>query len=410
MPTIPTGQLERELRALYLRWVMGLSVDSAHMDVKIKSFQSQSEALIARLGGRVAALGALGDFPAPKLLELSPFAGKIYDEMQLATIQAGMLTGLSSKEAAQAMFRAGMDKSYRKLERLARTETTNAYWQNAFNSIADLPALVMVWGSEDGPRTCPWCRERDGMVIDGSGVRDHPNGRCTPIPTLRSQVDYKGSVSQDGSIFWDEAWGNAQPASVAAPVTTEPDFSQLSGQDNLPNLKAIATEAEAEAAEFYTLSGYTRMNDALRGLRTDPDIMVQAAQLKGALDRASLAEDAVLWRRTGADAFGLKNPSQAKTLVGKTFREDGFMSTSYGEGVTGNRLLNREDPGRIAMRVHAPAGTKGADLKGITRFATEDEFLITPGTEFKVIGHEVVEDAWGDKINYIDVTIVKQGG
>lgn len=220
MATVPTGEMERELRKLYLRWVSGLSVDTKDVAGEIKSFQARSESLISRLGGRAAALGALGDFPAPKLLQLSPFAGKIYDSMQQAAIQAGILAGISSKEAAQAMFKGGMDKSYRRLERLARTETTNAYWKNSWDSVADLPLLVMVWSSEEGKRTCDYCLSRDGLVVDDPNIRDHPNGRCTLAPTLRSDVKYKGTLQPDGSVTMDPRW-NKPKATSSRPVAPE---------------------------------------------------------------------------------------------------------------------------------------------------------------------------------------------
>ncbi|QCW22275.1 hypothetical protein SEA_LUNA18_6 [Microbacterium phage Luna18] len=206
MPTIPTGELERELRKLFLRFINGLAFDSSNLQDRTASFQRNAFELIERMGGRVAMLGTLGDFPAPRLLDLSPWAGTVYDQVQQAAIQASLAAGLNSVDVARAMFRAGLDQSFNRLKRLARTETTNAYWKNAFRSVADLPALVMVWGSEDGPRTCAWCRERDGLVMDGDSIRDHPNGRCTPIPTLRSQVKYKGSISLDNQIYWDPTW------------------------------------------------------------------------------------------------------------------------------------------------------------------------------------------------------------
>lgn len=212
MPTIPTGKMERELRALYLRWLSGVSLDSKNVFDKVDVFERQSQELIEKLGGRVASLGALADFPVPKRLDLSPHVGTIYSDMKQAAIQAGMSIGLGAADVARQMFNAGMDKSFNRLNRLARTETVSAYWKNAWDSIADLPALVMVWGSEDGPRTCQWCRERDGLVMDSSGLRDHPNGRCTPIPTLRSEVKYKGSVDSGGRIYNDPDW-NKKPQS-----------------------------------------------------------------------------------------------------------------------------------------------------------------------------------------------------
>lgn len=261
MGTVPTGTMERELKKLYLRWVTGLTIDSTDLAGKIASFQADSEALISRLGGRTAALGALGDFPAPRLLQLSPHAGTIYDQMQQAVIQAGILAGISSKEAAQAMFRSGMDKSYRRLERLARTETTSAYWKNSWDSIADLPALVMVWSSENGPRTCQWCQSRDGLVVDDPNIRDHPNGRCTLIPTLRSQVKYKGTLQPDGSVDMDPRWADQKvrgaKATPSAGPTTEAQRDPLSGKPN------PAAPSQAEPAQRVQDYGSMSSNDKI---------------------------------------------------------------------------------------------------------------------------------------------------
>lgn len=210
MPTIPTGRMERELRALYLRWLAGISVDSTDINDKVDSFERRSQELIEIMGGRTAALGALAGFPVPRRLDLSPFIGTIYSDMKQAAVQAGIMIGLGPLDVARQMFNAGMDSSFHRLRRLARTETVSAYWKNAWGSIADLPALVMVWGSEDGPRTCAWCRERDGLVMESPNLRDHPNGRCTPIPTLRTQVQYRGSVRADGTIYYDSAWRRTQ--------------------------------------------------------------------------------------------------------------------------------------------------------------------------------------------------------
>ncbi|WNM75051.1 hypothetical protein SEA_MORRIGAN_6 [Microbacterium phage Morrigan] len=250
MGTVPTGQMERELRKLYLRWVTGLTIDSSDLPGKIAAFQAQSEALIARLGGRTAALGALGDFPAPRLLQLSPHAGTVYDQMQQAVIQAGILTGISSKDAAQQMFRAGMDKSYRRLERLARTETTSAYWKNSWDSIADLPALVMVWSSERGPRTCQWCDARDGLVVDDPNIRDHPNGRCTLIPTLRSQVNYKGTLQPDGSVTMDPRWAAQKTKGAKAQPSAGPTTAEQ--RDPMSTKRNPAAPSQAEPAQRVT--------------------------------------------------------------------------------------------------------------------------------------------------------------
>jgi hypothetical protein len=193
MGTVPTGRLERELRKLYLTWVRGLP-QQTDVQAYLLVFQAQSTRLIEQLGGQAASLGAYGDFPTPRTLSLSPVAGVIYDEMKQAVISASITAGLNAKDAARAMLNAGLDKNYKRLERLARTETVRAYWNNSWDSIEGLDDLVMVWSAENGPRTCDECLAKDGLVVEDREIYDHPNGRCTLVPTLRSRVDYRGTL------------------------------------------------------------------------------------------------------------------------------------------------------------------------------------------------------------------------
>lgn len=213
MATVPTGKLERELRKLYLQWVMGLPQHENDLAAYINTFRVRSEALIAKLGGDVARLGVyLADFPAPRELVLSPVAGVIYDQMQQVAISAGIMTGLNANDVARAMLRAGMDKSFNRLKRLARTETVSAYWKNQWDSTAGLD-LVMVWSAETGPRTCDYCLDRDGLVVDDPNIRDHPNGRCTLVPTVPWRVAYRGTLQADGSVYMDPRWQQRVTAS-----------------------------------------------------------------------------------------------------------------------------------------------------------------------------------------------------
>lgn len=220
MATVPTGTLERALRRLYLQWLVGVPRHNEDIVEYIEEFQRNSERLIKSLGGDIARMGVyLADFPAPRLLELSPRAGVIYDAMKQAAIQAGVASGLGSRDIARAMLNAGLDKSYNRLLRLARTETVSAYWKNQWDSTAGL-GLVMVWGAEFGPKTCEWCRSRDGYVVADPNMRDHPNGRCTLIPTLASRVRYKGTLNEDGSIYFDPLWDQRSQANGGNPLAS----------------------------------------------------------------------------------------------------------------------------------------------------------------------------------------------
>ncbi|WNM67977.1 capsid maturation protease [Microbacterium phage SirVictor] len=236
MGTVPTGKLERELRKLYLQWVFGLPKHEGGMEAYIESFRVRSEALIARLGGDVARLGVyLADFPAPRELALSPVAGVIYDQMQQAAIQAGIMTGLGATDTARAMFQAGLDKSFRRLLRLARTETVSAYWKNQWDSVQGLD-LVLVWSAERGPRTCDYCLSRDGLVVEDPNIRDHPNGRCTLVPTVPARVAYRGTLQADGSVAVDPKWGG-----LSAPVPQQPQKARSAS----PGVRPAPTLQEA---------------------------------------------------------------------------------------------------------------------------------------------------------------------
>lgn len=204
MATVPTGTMERELRAAYLRWLKGLP-SAADIEVYLKQWQRQAERIIAVYGGQAASLGALAGFPAPKTLSLpADIVQHIFEDMNKAAVSASITAGLNARDVARALLDAGMDKGYKDLERLARTETVDQYWTNQWDSARDLD-LVMLWSTEESDRTCDECLERDGLVVWDESIRDHPNGRCTLKPTAISRVDYIGTLNPDGSIS-QETW------------------------------------------------------------------------------------------------------------------------------------------------------------------------------------------------------------
>lgn len=405
--------MERELRKLYLQWISGLTVDSKNISGKIESFRKRSETIISKMGGQTASLGALAGFPVPKYLELSPYAGKVYDQMQQAAIQAGIMTGISSKEAARAMFRAGMDKSYRRLERLARTETTNAYWKNAFDSVADLPALVMVWGSEDGPRTCDWCRERDGLVMDSPNLRDHPNGRCTPIPTLRSQVKYRGSIDGNGRIYQDPTWGKATPAKSATsqpealeevrtdltqpqpdavPPTDPRVIKSMKDMDDFGKGMIDPTSigpASTDWVEGYIQGTAYQTNAVLRGqktylgkpidARTKAYVKKTTKDADRLFDKSLVPEDVKVVRAVRMDAFS--GEDKLKALVGGIYEDKGYVSTSLADKVSSS-IYNVADA--VEMEIIVPKGTRALYMAGNSYLRSERELLLDRGTKMAV--------------------------
>ena len=188
MATVPTGRVERELRAYFRKWLQGLSPaqlqDSAAIDLALADFSAGYQEVMEKWGGQAARQGFRAGFPAPTALPLSgAVPGHVMTGMQQAMLRAGIASGTGARTLARDMLRAGVTGEFYKVERLARTEVVRAYWGNARAQAREL-GMVLVWSSEDGPRTCPSCKAKDGLVVDDPTVYDHPNGRCTLIPTL----------------------------------------------------------------------------------------------------------------------------------------------------------------------------------------------------------------------------------
>lgn len=388
MATVPTGKMERELRRLYMQWVNQLPQNERRLHKYVASFQEKSMKLIEKMGGDIARLGALAGFPAPRELDLSPHIGTIYSDMELAAIKAQISLGLNPLDTARALQRAGVDKSFRRLERLARTETVSAYWKNAWDSIDGL-GLVMVWGAENGPRTCQWCHDRDGMVMDSPDLRDHPNGRCTPLPTHPSQVDYKGSVRADGQIYQDPEWNKPISKSVTP--------------DSIRSAADMGADVQAATAS-YTSTDFSWINKYLRGERgydkLSDDMLNTISVLDKAIDGSKLPKGTALIRAEHddmiLDRLGIKDirsfdPSSVK---GKSWVEDAFTSTSLdGLALTGHaaEVLDRR---RVLLKIETHAGAKGIST-GVADGS--NEVVLKRGTKFTVIS-AVYDEALGKLI------------
>ncbi|WNN96037.1 ADP-ribosyltransferase [Microbacterium phage Schimmels22] len=405
MATVPTGEMERELRKLYLRWLVGVPRHQDDMVAYIEVFRVQSQRLIERLGGQAASLGALADFPVPKMLDLDPVAGVVYDQMKQAAVQAGIAAGLQSTDVARQILNAGLDKGFRRLERLARTETTNAYWRNTWASTAGLPAIVLVWGAEESKRTCEYCLSRDGLVVEDPSIRDHPNGRCTLIPTLRSQVRYKGTLQADGSIVMDERWtGKASRKGT----------KQASHEDTYMDYVAQAQAAAAQGIDPDELAWLSRpgqeANRADRLWRAQNDRLQQdfAATVgdknRQVLDRYMYNDDSFLinqrlragealtpeWEELRKVMGEYKLPEATVTyrgvwdmalpdnLVGSSWHDKAFQSTTFDKGRAQNWASSRGD--NVTMfEIVSPKGTRAALDPG------QAELALQAGSSIRII-------------------------
>jgi hypothetical protein len=437
--------MERELRKAYLQWLAGIDSHQDDLNGYINTFDKKSRAIIAHYGGHAASLGALADFPVPKTLELSPVANVVYDQMKQAAIKASITAGLNSKDAARQMLHVGLDTSYRRLERLARTETVSAYWKNQWDSVADLPLIVMVWSSEESHRTCDWCISRDGLVVEDSNIRDHPNGRCTLIPTLRSAVQYKGTLQPDGSVDMDPRWAQQRVAGAKAQAsagpTTEEQRDPLSGKTNpaapsqaLPvhasqgvptveiktNIKPAAiqpvhapaprviktmkdmdnfatgmpvpstlTPKAAQVLDEYAKGTAYTANAVLRGQKTFRGRAIDArtkTYTKGfTKDMDKMMDASVIPEDVrvvrAVQADAFGGIDKLQELVGGIYQDKGYMSTSLAEKVN-SAVYNVKDA--IDMEITVPKGTRAVYMAGESYLRSERELLLDRGTRLAV--------------------------
>lgn len=128
------------------------------------------------------------------------------------------------------------------------------------------------------------------------------------------------------------------------------------------------TSAELSAVQSYTGSGYSSINSGLR----------QGVGHRNAshIDRAMrpIPFDAKVIRRTGIETFrelGVINADDILKLVGRTFKDKGFMSTAIKDGVWS---------GSVEMHISMPAGTMGRWVQPISHHKGEMEFLLSRET------------------------------
>jgi hypothetical protein len=120
--------------------------------------------------------------------------------------------------------------------------------------------------------------------------------------------------------------------------------------------------SQIEALTKYTGDDYVNINNSLRGLETlSADNEETVNIIKSILSKASLPEDMTLYRGTSTEALGsLKNLSPEE-LIGKTFTEPDFMSTS-----TESTVAKGTFSGNMQIEIAASQGSHGLDISSIS--------------------------------------------
>jgi hypothetical protein len=156
-------------------------------------------------------------------------------------------------------------------------------------------------------------------------------------------------------------------------------------QDAYMKANGVKWSAQQRSAlKSYTGSAYITYNDYLRGSSSHHSqstkqhvVDIQSAMLP-------LGQHTLLKRGTGWNALPPEfHGANASKMVGKTFQEPGFTSTT----VAGMGGHFSGQP--LQLIIEAPAGTPAAFVNGLSHFKDqENEMLLAAGTKFKVLSVE----------------------
>lgn len=138
---------------------------------------------------------------------------------------------------------------------------------------------------------------------------------------------------------------------------------------------------EDQAINHYTSDSSVQVNEFLRGdQRVNEEYKLEAQQIEAALSRAR-APETITYRGVNSQAlFGMKRPDAS--LVGRTFEDQGFMSTTLSKEQLGSWVSG--DTGMSVLRIHVPAGYEAGYVKMLSESPHELEVLIQRGAKFRV--------------------------
>lgn len=245
--------------------------------------------------------------------------------------------------------------------------------------------------------------------------------------TAKAKVAAAGKAWDAKSPKKSGAFGAVKVAQKAAPAKAAPVTMKVAGPATLPKKAAPAapekprqyskvtaaqaaamqakmlkdrpwTPGERGALRTYTGEKYTAINGALR--KGGGSAATKSTIARARAGMRETPKDVAVFRGMGSgSAFGfVKNrkitTAQLDALVGKTWSDPGFTSTSIKEGRYGAGQ-------RIQAKISVPAGTRGAFVEGITQNKTEDEFVLDAGTHFKITRYERAAD--GQVTLYMEV-------
>ncbi|WP_227005474.1 ADP-ribosyltransferase [Bacillus paralicheniformis] len=153
------------------------------------------------------------------------------------------------------------------------------------------------------------------------------------------------------------------------------------------------TEKEKNAIKQYTGNDYTRINNYLRGLSdslegVELDVI---DNIKNGLKKANVPHDIQVYRGTDLrpiqDLYKIDDEGNiiAESLVGKIFKDDGFVSTAMVKESSFDHM-------NVSWEINIPKGAHAAYLGKISHFPNEAELLLNSGQQM-IIKSAVIDSS-----------------
>ena len=303
--------------------------------------------------------------------------------------------------------------------RIARTETTRAFGQEAMRSARANPFVVgMKWNkssSHRGSDVCDKNAQSRSFQMLGPGeywheeippYPGHPLCKCFLTPVLDPDLEWIQKQMLE-NLRKDAELAALQQASAPPAVTVQapPDSLFDSAAQGLRAVDRVLpdellppagkpkalrevsnpwfddklTYDQKTAVIDYTGDDYLDINEHLRGIGNYPEKMQTINELDAALAKIEVPEDIIVYRgvRPGSPLHFDSSPT-----VGEVLREPGYTSTSIDRGVSDGFTY---DGGQL-VEIVVPKGSHAAYVEPFSQAFGQDELLIHRDADLRVLG------------------------
>lgn len=211
-----------------------------------------------------------------------------------------------------------------------------------------------------------------------------------PVPTAAKPSDADEFLAAEKTYRRDfNAWLDAEQVRRTPRPLTEDEGRDLGRTTWLPYADSLPSN-QRKAVVDYTDHGYMPMNEHLRtGGNTTEEIRRNIDLVDAAIGSAPrVPEPVTVSRAVGANVFGLTADTDITSIIGRSFEDQGFMSTALQSDLT-----HKPDRNEVELRLDIPAGTRALYVSSrndgvyLSVYGTEEnELLIGRGAQYEITG------------------------